>query len=143
MVGVFDEGKTDELMALWLDNITKVHSFIKGDYWKGLYEKFKEEYIQKGDNFVYEQEGKLVAFATIIDEGDIIAFFVDGSVQNQGIGTELLTFLKSKYPQLSISIYKKNRDNLNFFYNRGFKALYEQVDNNTDEEEVYLQWRAE
>lgn len=141
MIKAFTKDKTDSVMKLWLNNILEAHSFISGDYWHGLYEKFKTEYVLKNEGYILEDEDKLVAFTSILDEGDIVAIFVDVEQQNKGVGAELLSFLKTKYDNLHVSVYEKNTKAIQFFLNKDFEIQYKQVDVNTGEVEIYLQWR--
>ena len=141
MISDWDKSKVDELMDFWLKNIKNSYDFIDGTYWEGLYEGFKNNYILDSETYVYEEDQKLIAFVSIIEEGNIIAFFVDKDQQDRGVGSELLNFIKEKYDQLDISIYKQNTIARTFFANEGFRILYEQNDVNTGEAEYFMRWR--
>ena len=138
----FTNDKTDYVMDLWLSNILEAHHFIGEEYWRNLYEKFKTEYLLKNEAYYLEEAGAVIAFSLLQEGGDIIAFFVDKNAQNRGVGQDMLRFLKSRNESLSISIYEKNQQGFQFFLKNGFEMQHKQVDMNTGETEIYLQWRS-
>ncbi len=141
MIKIFTENQMDELMDFWLDNIKKTNDFVGAKYWEDLSANFRENYLPESETYIYEDEGKIAAFISIIEDGAIVSFFVGQPWRNQGIGKQLLDLAKSKYKILDISIYKKNQGAIEYFANRGFKVLYEQNDVNTGEAEYFMRWR--
>lgn len=140
MIREFLPKDTTLVMKIWFETISKAHDFVKQEYWESLYTGFKNNYILNSKTFVCEKNGGVVGFISIIEEGNIIALFVENEFQDLGIGKELLNYAKENYDQLSISIFEKNILARKFILNQGFVHQYNQTDNNTNEIEYFYTW---
>ncbi|WGX75201.1 GNAT family N-acetyltransferase [Paraclostridium bifermentans] len=90
----------DKLMDIWLESTVKAHNFIPIKYWQNNYKVVKDEYIPMSDTFVYEEEGEIKGFVSIIDNEFIGALFVDVKFQGMGIGSRLIDYSIEKYKNL-------------------------------------------
>lgn len=141
MIRKFETSDIAAVMKVWVNSIKLAHDFIDKKYWDNALERVQNNYILNSDSYVYLMENGIVGFISIIEEGNIAAFFVDGDFQNRGVGVGLLNHVKEKYDELAISVYKKNEVGVNFCKNNGFHLAYDQIDMNTDETELFFQWR--
>ena len=76
--------------------------------------------------FVYCDEGKINGFISIIDSNFIGALFVHTKSQGRGIGKSLLEYVKNKYENIELAVYKDNKKAVEFYKKDGFKIIKEQ-----------------
>lgn len=141
MIRKFMSEDVASVMELWLRSIKEAHYFIDGDYWERLRPKMESEYVTKRDCFVYEKNDRIAAMLSLDEDGSILALFVDSPHRRQGIGKELLEYAKRMVDELSISVYEKNVSAIDFFLKNGFEKKYKQTDSNTNETEIFFQWK--
>lgn len=120
MIRLMKKSETYDVMDLWLRTSNYSNSFIKADFWETHYDYIKQKYIDKKDTFVYLKDGKIVGFTVVGADNEIGGLFVDPAYQNEGIGTELINFLKSEYPCLTSDVYARNRKAFQFSVDLGF-----------------------
>ncbi|MDZ5254105.1 N-acetyltransferase [Clostridium sp. LIBA-8841] len=116
----------DEIMRIWLESTIKAHDFIEKEYWEKNYNVVKEVYIPMAETFVYYEDKKIKGFISIINKEFIGALFVDVESQGLGIGSKLLDFVKLRYKNISLAVYKMNEKAVKFYINNGFKIIKEQ-----------------
>lgn len=140
MLRELKEKDIDDVMKIWRDGNLKAHNFIQSVYWSDKYIKVQNEYLRNSYTIVYEEEGKIKAFISIIDDGYIGALFVTEDVQREGIGRILINHVKDKYETLSLKVYEKNINATMFYKAMGFKKLKSQIDESTSEKEYIMEW---
>jgi putative acetyltransferase len=89
--------------------------------------------------YIYEETDVIQGFAGLMDNY-IAGIFVSEKLQSKGIGEKLLDYIKSKYSQLSLNVYKNNERAVKFYLREGFLISNEQVDKNTGEIELEMRW---
>lgn len=119
------------IMDIWLKSTIKAHNFIDENYWRKNYNNVKNIYIPISDTFVYEDNGRIKGFISIINNDFIGALFVDVNSQGMGIGSKLIDYAISIYGNLSLSVYKDNENAFAFYKNKNFKILSEEVNKET------------
>lgn len=138
MIRDFKAEDIEKIMKLWLDTNVSAHSFIENAYWKDNYEAVKEM-LPQAKLFVVEQDGKLQGFIGL-NQSYIAGIFVAEDSQSQGIGKQLLDYVKSKHKELSLQVYQKNERAVSFYLREGFTIILKQVDDNTGEAELVMKW---
>lgn len=119
------------IMDIWLKSTIKAHNFIDENYWRKNYNNVKNIYIPISDTFVYEDNGRIKGFVSIINNDFIGALFVDVNSQRMGIGSKLIDYAISIYGNLSLSVYKDNENAFAFYKNKNFKILSEEINKET------------
>lgn len=119
------------IMDIWLKSTIKAHNFIDENYWRKNYNNVKNIYIPISDTFVYEDNGRIKGFISIINNDFIGALFVDVNSQGMGIGSKLIDYAINIYENLSLSVYKDNENAFAFYKNKNFKILSEEVNKET------------
>ncbi|MBC6003067.1 N-acetyltransferase [Paeniclostridium sp. NSJ-45] len=119
------------IMDIWLKSTIKAHNFIDENYWRKNYNNVKNIYIPISDTFVYEDNGRIKGFISIINNDFIGALFVDVNSQGMGIGSKLIDYAISIYGNLSLSVYKDNENAFAFYKNKNFKILSEEINKET------------
>ncbi|MFR9069651.1 MAG: N-acetyltransferase [Paraclostridium sp.] len=119
------------IMDIWLKSTIKAHNFIDENYWRKNYNNVKNIYIPISDTFVYEDNGRIKGFISIINNDFIGALFVDVNSHGMGIGSKLIDYAINIYENLSLSVYKDNENAFAFYKNKNFKILSEEVNKET------------
>lgn len=139
MIREFRTEDLDRIMQLWLETNISAHGFINSSYWQDNFESVKKMMPQAAV-YVYEQDNYIQGFIGLI--GNYIAgIFVAGDFQSKGIGKLLLQYIKCKHDELSLNVYKKNSSALRFYLREGFVVSKEQIDENTCEIEIVMEWK--
>lgn len=128
----------DAVAQVWLDTNIKAHHFITPDYWKDHYEIVKDMFLQ-AEVYVCEIEKEIVGFIGL-DKEHIEGIFVLDLYQKRGIGKALLNYVKDKKEHLSLNVYQKNLNAIQFYQKEDFCVQYESVDENTGEKEYVMMW---
>ena len=130
----------NRVMDIWLQANLEAHNFVDPSYWKDNFTLVKQE-IQSADVFVVEIKNEIVGFAGL-KEDYLAGIFFDQKVRHQGLGTELLNYLKNRYPQLILDVYQKNRAAVNFYQKNGFKIIQEKEYQNQNLNEYQMMWKS-
>ncbi|WP_419741553.1 N-acetyltransferase [Paraclostridium dentum] len=116
---------TDKIMDIWLESTVRAHNFISRGYWENNYKVVKDVYMPIADTFVYEEDGEIRGFISIINNEFIGALFVDVKFQGMGIGSKLIDYSIEKYKKLTLAVYKENQKSVEFYTRKGFKIIEE------------------
>ena len=138
MIREFQISDTQIVMQLWLAGNEDVHSFIAKEYWKANFEEVEKQLL-KADIFVYDLNGEIKGFIGLMDEY-IAGIFVDKAYRSQGIGRQLLEYVKQLHSTLSLDVYQKNERALRFYRENGFAIVSKQNDEHTGEIEFTMIW---
>lgn len=141
MIRKLKETDLSTVMDIWLDANIKAHDFIPRQYWIDNLELVKQM-LPQSEVYVYENEGnhKIQGFVGL-SENYIAGIFVCSISQSNGIGKQLLDFVKTIRNQLTLSVYQKNERAIKFYQREDFKVQYENIDENTGEKECFMVWR--
>ena len=139
MIRKLRETDIDRVAEIWLDTNLKAHDFVAPEYWKSNYEMVKG-LLSQAEVYVYENENKIQGFIGLNDDY-IEGIFVTDTAQSQGIGKQLLDFVKEWEAELHLSVYQKNRRAVCFYQREGFETEREGIDEDTGEKEFEMVWR--
>ena len=126
MIRKLHKDDIDSVANIWLNTNIQAHWFIDEQYWKKNYEVVRDIYIPMAKTFVYCGEGKIKGFISIIDSNFIGALFVHTKSQGRGIGKSLLEYVKNRYENIELAVYKDNKKAVEFYKKQGFKIIKEQ-----------------
>lgn len=141
MIREFTIDDLDTVMNLWLETNRKAHNFIDKSYWEEHYELVKNM-LPDSSIFIYEEDSVILGFVGLM--GTYIAgIFVDEKSQSKGIGKALLDYVKESRAVLSLQVYRKNARAVQFYVREGFTVAKEQIDENTGEAELVLNWKSD
>jgi putative acetyltransferase len=123
----YRETDLEEMVRLWYDASVLAHSFIPSSFWALNQSAMKEKYLQFSENFVFEEEGKVAGFISLVEER-ICALFVAPKMQERGIGRALIEHAMILKGNLALKVYRENENALRFYEKRGFVAVGEEID---------------
>lgn len=124
---------------IWLDTNIKTHNFISEQYWKDNFETVKEM-LSQAEVYIYKDKNKIQGFVGL-DNKYIAGIFICSEMQSNGIGKQLINFVKGIKNQLSLNVYQKNIGAVKFYQRENFKIQYEDIDENTNEKEYFMTWK--
>ncbi|MFM1918370.1 MAG: putative N-acetyltransferase YjaB [Candidatus Hydrogenedentota bacterium] len=84
----------------------------------------RDVYMPNAETCVYEQDGKVVGFLSLLDN-EVGAVFVQPAHHGQGIGRSLLDHAQTIRPTLFLEVFRENQRSVNFYLNYGFTAVSE------------------
>ena len=127
MIRKFEKNDINPVMQIWKNENIKAHKFISKEYWKNNY-NYVKEILPNAEIYVY-----------VLKE-NIVGIFIDTNNQCKGIGTSLLNKVKENRDNLTLSVYKKNINAINFYKKNDFIITSENIDKDTAEIEYTMTW---
>jgi putative acetyltransferase len=121
----------EQIMALWLETTITAHPFIAESYWYQAKPLVEKEYIPNADTWIYQDNGEIVGFISILDGQLIGALFVRQDKQQSGIGKALITFVKLSHPLLLLEVYPQNQRAYRFYQRMGFRTVSQNLNPDT------------
>lgn len=138
MIRKFEKNDINDVMQIWKSENIKAHKFIQNKYWEDNY-NFVKATLPNAEIYVYISKGKIVGFIGL-DNNYIEGIFVNTNNQCNGIGSSLLNKVKENRKNLTLNVYKKNINAINFYKKNGFMITSENIDKNTNEAEYTMTW---
>ncbi len=91
------------------------HPFIKANYWRDCIPLVRDAYLANAQNWVWEEDGKLLGFVSIMEGRFLAAMFVAPKAVRRGIGKALMQYVQQRYPHLMLEVYQKKSTGDRFF----------------------------
>lgn len=85
------------ILELWLESTTWGHPFIKANYWRDCIPLVRDAYLANAQNWVWEEDGKLLGFVSIMEGRFLAAMFVAPKAVRRGIGKALMQYVQQRY----------------------------------------------
>jgi len=112
----------DQIIEVWFDASSLAHPFLEEDFVAKVKKDMREIYIPNNKTWVYEQDGKIIGFISMMGN-EIGGLFVQPSNHSKGIGTLLVDFVKPMYDVLEVEVFEKNSIGRAFYDKYGFKQI--------------------
>ncbi|POT55571.1 N-acetyltransferase [Citrobacter amalonaticus] len=109
------------ILALWLESTIHAHPFIREAYWRESEEIVRDVYLPAAQTWVWEENGQLKGFASIMEARFLGALFVAPDALRRGIGKALVQYVQQRFPILSLEVYQKNQTAVSFYDALGFR----------------------
>lgn len=139
MIRTYRETDLEEMIRIWYDASIIAHPFMPSSFWASHKSVMKEKYLPLAENYVFEQEGKVMGFISLVGE-KVCALFIAPEAQGKGTGKALLEHAKVLKGRLSLKVYRDNKRAIIFYEKIGFKATDEEVDEYTGCVQVLMEW---
>jgi putative acetyltransferase len=136
----YRETDLEEIVRLWYDASVLAHSFIPSSFWALNKTAMKEKYLPFSENLVFEEEGKVAGFISIVGKR-ICALFVAPEIQGNGIGRALIEHAMILKGNLALKVYRENETAFRFYEKRGFVAVGEETDEFTGCVQILMEWK--
>ena len=138
MIRKFEKNDINPVMQIWKNENIKAHKFISKEYWKNNY-NYVKEILPNAEIYVYVLKENIVGFIGI-NENYIEGIFIETNNQCNGKGTSQLNKVKENRDNLTLSVYKKNINAINFYKKNDFIITSENIDKDTAEIEYTMTW---
>ena len=141
MIRQFNENDLPAIMQIWLNTNINSHNFISKNYWLENYEMVKT-ILPQAEVYVYEDDNtKQINGFIGLHENYIEGLFIKDDVQGQGLGKNLLEYVKHIKSDMMLKVYQKNAGAIKFYKREEFFIASEEFDDNTNEKEFLMIWR--
>lgn len=139
MIRKLQETDLDKVADIWLMTNMSAHNFIDAKYWLNNFIAVKKM-LSQAEIYIYEDENQIQGFVGL--NNDYIAgIFVCKEKQSNGIGKQLLDYIKGIHTKLTLNVYQKNIRAIKFYQREGFKIQSENIDKNVNEKEYKMVWK--
>lgn len=138
MIREFITADLENVMQLWLAGNIQAHDFIPAGYWQAHFEAVKAM-LPQAQLYIYEDGTQIQGFIGLTNHY-IAGIFVRQEARCNGIGRQLLDFVKERYPQLTLNVYEKNARAVQFYMREGFQCRQVRVETETKETEYEMVW---
>lgn len=139
MIRVARPADIEAMIEIWLRASKDSHDFIPFAYWEDHVPQMRKQYLPRSENFVEEQEGKVVGFLSLAG-CKVAALFVAPEAQSRGVGASLLAHARSLRDELTLTVFVKNVRAVAFYEREGFQTIEERLDEDTGESELFMGW---
>ncbi|WKA62422.1 N-acetyltransferase [Pectobacterium aroidearum] len=143
MIRPYCDRDLEPLMQLWLKSTVLAHPFIREDYWRESASAVRDVYIPQSRTWVYEEQGSLIGFISVLEARFIGALFVEQAYYGKQIGTALMQHVQAQFPLLSLEVYQQNTRACRFYHKQGFVIVEENVNQDTQATALIMQWANE
>ncbi|WP_113626003.1 N-acetyltransferase [Pectobacterium peruviense] len=140
MIRPYRGSDLEPLMQLWLKSTILAHPFIREDYWRESATAVREIYIPQSQTWVYEEQGSLIGFISVLEARFIGALFVEQDYYGKQIGAALIQHVQAQFLLLSLEVYQQNTRACRFYHKQGFIIVEENVNRDTQATALIMQW---
>ena len=138
MIRKFENSDIDDIMQIWKNVNIEAHNFISKEYWENDYD-YVRNILPKAEIYVYVDNNEIIGFIGM-NENYIEGIFVNTNSQHRGTGTALLNKVKENGKNLTLSVYQKNTNAINFYKKNDFKITSKSINKATNEIEYTMTW---
>ena len=124
MIRRYGDHDLEDLLEVWHQASVIAHHFMDDEFFAGEREAIQNDHLPIADTWVYELEGKVVGFVSLLGH-HVGAIFVHPAMQRKGIGRILMDHARSLCGQLELEVFKANRVGRAFYDQYGFKVVGE------------------
>jgi putative acetyltransferase len=143
MIQKWQSNDINPLLKLWLESTIFAHPFIDERYWHESEPIVRNVYLPSAQTWVWEENGAVLGFVSVIDERFVGALFVSPQHLGRGIGRALLAQACAQYPDLSLEVYQKNTRAVNFYHAQGFRIEDSAWQDETHQPTWIMRWLAD
>ena len=124
MIRRYGDQDLDDLLEVWHQASVIAHHFMNDEFFEGEREAIQNDHLPIADTWVYESEGKVVGFISLLGQ-HVGAIFVHPAMHSKGIGRSLMDHARSLHGQLQLDVFKENRVARAFYDQYGFEVVEE------------------
>ncbi len=114
----------DAIIDVWLKASKLVHPFLSLEFLDQEVMNIKEIYIPNSETWVYEHNGSVIGFISIVSD-EIGAIFLHPQHHGKGYGKAMMDKAVSLKGTLEVDIFKENTLGADFHFRYGFTLVKE------------------
>ena len=139
MVRLMEIQELNTVLDMWTEINKEVHTFVDAQYWDEQRETMIEV-LGNANVYVYDEHDVIKGFAFIVEGYYLGGVFVEAPARRRKFATGLITFIKSRYDELVVTIYEDNTLAQDFILTQGFAREESDVDEATGVNEITYGW---
>lgn len=141
VLNLSDSEQVNQVMDIWLAGNLYAHSFVPERHWRTNFDQVKTSYLPQSVTTVWEEDGQIYGFLSLVDNRYIGALFVKEGHRGKGIGRKLLEDCMQQHNKLSLCAYAENARAVKFYRNMGFQIMGQQTgDDGFGQVEYKMEW---
>lgn len=126
MIRLYQPDDVEQVLEVWFAAASLAHPFLTPEFMAEERETIRSVYIPITQTQVYEQEGRVVGFISLL-ENEVGAIFVDPAFQGRGVGRTLMDWARTQHPVLELDVFAANHLGRAFYDRYGFTYLSQHV----------------
>jgi putative acetyltransferase len=130
MIRKYQDHDLDSLLELWYRASRQAHPFLDEAFLRQERDAITGVHMLKAETWVYVRQTNVVGFISLLGN-EVGGFFVDPTVQGEGIGRALMDHARLLREELEVEVFKANSIGRRFYDRYGFVFVKEHVDEQT------------
>jgi len=112
----------ESLLEIWFDAQALAHPFLSTEFLEQVKVDMRHKYMPGSNTWVYLKEGEIKGFISMM-ENEIGGLFVAPDAHKQGIGRQLVEYIRPQFDALEVEVFEKNEIGKAFYYKHGFELM--------------------
>jgi len=143
MIRDFTPADTDAVVSVFTDASLKAHAFLGRERIAQFAQMVRDTYIPMADTRVFEQDGVVLGFISVLEGREVGGFFVAPDQMGKGIGQALMRDAVARFGTLELSVFEDNPIGRRFYEKFGFQEFARQITPEIGEPEIRLRFTAD
>ena len=140
MIRRYDPDDLSELLSVWYDAVQVAHPFWSAEHFEQERRDISEEFLPIAETWVFESEGRVVGFISVMDD-EVGGLFVAPQSQRSGIGGALMDHVWATRGYLELDVFEANELGRAFYDAYGFEVVGQRPDQDTGLQVLRLKLR--
>jgi len=132
----------EEVLNVWARASAVAHSFLTQEFLKSERQQIADVYLPKADTWVWEADGHVVGFISLLGN-EVGGLFVDPKSRQSGIGRALMDRARALRCELEVEVFKRNLPGRVFYVEHGFEPIEKRIHPETGLEVMRLRLAAD
>lgn len=115
------------------------YHFLDESFFEAERTEIERAWIPIAETWVYEADGAVAGFISLIEEHHVGALFVDPPLQGRSFGQALMDFAREQRGRLELDVFAENERGRRFYDRYGFRQVGEHVHEPTGHLELRLE----
>jgi putative acetyltransferase len=137
----YTDNDLDEVLSAWENASRLAHPFLTNKLMETTRKNIPVVLLPKTDTWVYEREGVVVGFISLIGN-EVAALFVQPAFHGTGAGRALVDKARELHGDLEVEVFEINTIGLQFYLKYGFVPFLEKNHEITNKKVVRLRFTA-
>ena len=137
----YTDSDLDEVLSAWENASRLAHPFLTNKLIETTRKNIPVVLLPKADTWVYEREGVVVGFISLIGI-EVAALFVQPAFHGTGAGRALVDKARELHGDLEVEVFEVNSIGLQFYLKYGFVPFLEKNQDITSKKVIRLRFTA-
>jgi putative acetyltransferase len=137
----YTDNDLDEVLSAWENASRLAHPFLTNKLIETTRKNIPVVLLPKADTWVYEREGVVVGFISLIGN-EVAALFVQPAFHGTGAGRALVDKARELHGDLEVEVFEINTIGLQFYLKYGFVPFLEKNHEITNKKVIRLRFTA-